>query len=208
MQVSEIVKHIKYGDLSNLGVSKNLDSTDPAKVAKAEEQIISYINLGLIELYKRFNISIQAEIVQTDPLVSTYTLRNKNIAKILNVYDASGYELKFQELAYQENYDIKEIGYLTYLFKNPKEEEVAFVYKGMPETVTSVTEDTQLPKVMLEALVNYIGQRAYASVGGTKQEDQTLYFNKFNESCKVLENHGYFKGDDLLAKSILDKGFV
>ena len=85
MQVSEIVKHIKYGDLSNLGVSKNLDSTDPAKVAKAEEQIISYINLGLIELYKRFNISIQAEIVQTDPLVSTYTLRNKNIAKILIV---------------------------------------------------------------------------------------------------------------------------
>lgn len=208
MLVSEIINHVKYGDLSNLGVTKNLVSTDTAKAQEAENQLISYINLGLIELYKKFNISTKAEIVVTNSMVSTYQLRNNNIAKILNVYDSSGYELKFQEMVYEDDYDIKEVGYLTYLLKNPKDEELAFVYKAMPETVYNPSDEVVLPKVMLEAMVNYIGQRAYAAIGGNRQQDQQLYFNKFTESCKILENEGFFKGNDLLSKNVLSKGFV
>lgn len=208
MQVSKIINHIKHGDLSNLGVVKNLNGTNTTEVAKAEEQILSYINLGILELNKRFNISVEAEIVKTNPIVNVYSLRNDNIAKIINVYDPSGYELRFPSVVNVDDYDIKEIGYLTFMMKEPRDEELAFVYNAVPDEAVSVDDEVKLPSVMLEALLNYVGQRAYSSVGGNRQQDHTLYVNKFEQSCKVLEDHGYFKGNDLMSKNVLEKGFV
>lgn len=208
MIVEDIFTYVKYGDLANIGLTDRLKSTDPNVKATAEEQLISYINLGLIELYKRFLISVEAEVIKTHPLVKVYTLRNNKIARILDVYDSEGKSLKFPHVVNVESCDIRELGNRVYMLTNPKDEEIVFTYQGLHPTIKNKNNNLDIPEVALEALLNYIGNKAYATIGGSKQQDQLMYLNKYEESCKVLEQEGYFKGNDLLSKNVIEKGFV
>jgi len=74
MRLQEIFDHLNYGELSQLSIGGNdqgvLDASNQAAV-------INHINLGLIELYKRFDIRIKEVTVQTLSYLNEYRLDSR-----------------------------------------------------------------------------------------------------------------------------------
>lgn len=208
MIVEDLFNYVKYGDLANIGITDRLQSADSNIKSAAENQLISYINLGLLELYKRFLIEVKAEVIKTHPLIKVYTLREPKMARVLDVYNSLGERLKFPTTVNIEVCDIKELGYQVYMLTNPQDEELVFTYQSLHPTITNKSDLVTLPEVFLEALLNYVGSKAYASVGNAKQQDQVVYINKFEASCESLKLDGFFKGADILSKSTQERGFV
>lgn len=196
MLVSDIINIAKYGELQQLAVKTNT------------EALLSYINMGVLELYKRFKLGIKVEIVRISPLVSVYTLVNSDIMKVETVYDADGRELKFPSLIGSEDYDIKAIGHTTFMVKNPKEEDIAFVYTSAPTLLTSESDDIPLPGSMIEALLHYIGYRGHGSLDGMINSENNTHYMRFDKSCKMLLEEGYGDVVDLSKVDVASKGFA
>ena len=196
MLVSDIINIAKYGELQQLAVKD--DNT----------AIITYINMGVLELYKRFNIGTKVEIVRTNPLISVYNLVNADIMKVINVYDADGKELVQPSVVDIEDYDLKQIGQSTYLFKEPKNEDIAFVYTSAPEWLTSTTDNVEIPMSMLEALLHYIGYRGHGSIDGLINTENNTHYMRFDKSCRQLTDTGYGEVIDMSKSNTQSKGFV
>ena len=196
MLVSDIINIAKYGELQQLAVKD--DNT----------AIITYINMGVLELYKRFNIGTKVEIVRTNPLISVYNLVNADIMKVINVYDADGKELVQPSVVDIEDYDLKQIGQSTYLFKEPKNEDIAFVYTSAPEWLTSTTDNVEIPMSMLEALLHYIGYRGHGSLDGLINTENNTHYMRFDKSCRQLTDTGYGEVTDMSKSTTQSKGFV
>lgn len=72
MFLSEIFEQLNYGELSQVslgGDELGIQECDYAKV-------IPHVNLGLLELYKRFPIKISSSIITVDSSITEYTLHS------------------------------------------------------------------------------------------------------------------------------------
>lgn len=196
MLVSDIISIARYGELQQLALKDDSDA------------ILSYINMGVLELYKRFKVATKVEIVRTNPLVSVYTLNNSDIIKVIDVYDADGKNLTERTTIGDDDYNVKQIGQTTFMFGNPKDEDVAFVYTSSPELLTSTTDEVPLPGSMIEALLHYIGYRAHGSVDGNVDAENNTHYMRFDKSCRTLAEDGYGEVVDLSKVDTAAKGFV
>lgn len=198
MDVSFIIEQARSGELAALSPNN-----------KTDEIVIRYLNLGLIELYKRFNVDVKAEVIKTSTVTPFYTLRNKDINLILGCLTSDGLELKKQQFIGDMDYDIKMVTTTSFLCTAPTDTELLFIYRASPELVTASTVDINLPYVMLEALLHYIGYRAHGSLDGSIQAESNTHYIRFEKSCTLLRNEGYDSiGVELLSRPVVFKGFV
>lgn len=196
MTVQEVVNMAVAGELKNLAVKNNT------------EAIISFINLGVIELYKRCNISTKVEVVRTSPVASVYTLRNKDVNQILSVYDTNNKELRSRLVLDDNEYDIAIVNYRTFILTKPLEEELLVVYSAAPPIITSLEDEIDIPYAMLEALLHYVGYRAHGSVDGSINAENTTHYTRFEKSCAMLVDYGYVTPPLTVSYSVEQKGFV
>lgn len=198
MLVSDIIVDARAGELSQISVS--------------DEEILSYINLANIELHKRFNLRILVEALTIRESVNVYTLRSKNINKILSVYNKDGKEVRLRNVdsPFTDScYDIEQISYNTFLVPNPPKEDIfTFMYRAAPEKVKSVEDEVDIPYAMLEAMLNYIGYRAHTSINGDIRAENNTHYMRFEKSCKQLEDMGYGFNIVPYATNVAEKGFV
>jgi len=206
MTVQEVIEYARDSELRQLIFGELSDDSDVQE--SRDKAIISYINLGLIELYKRFALSVKAEIVRTNPEVNMYYLRNLDILKVIHIYDASGTTLVEQRSVDDEEYDIKQLTPITYLFRNPIDEDIAFVYTSSPARVGKLTDEVVILDVMLEALLHYIGYRANMTLDGAINAENNTHYMRFEKSCTELKNMGFGEVVHMPFKSIGSKGFV
>lgn len=196
MLVSDIISIAKYGELQQLSVKEK------------DEAIISYINMGVLELYKRFKVATKVEIINTLPIVAVYSLMNSDVMRVEEVYDADGKQLLFPSTIGDEEYDIKALGLTTFLLKKPKEESLAFVYTSSPTTLTATTDEVFLPDSMVEALLHYVGYRGHGSIDGNINGENNTHYMRFEKSCKELSLQGYGEVTDIAKRNVAAKGFV
>ena len=221
MKVSDVIATARSCELSNLSTSSFTDS-----------RIIQFINLGIIELSKRFVISTKAEKIKTSVYTSMYTLRSPDVIGILDIYDKTGRALVSQVLSDDEDYDYKLINNTTFLYKhktdykateevNPitgieilqyaqePDNELMVIYSAVADLVLNTTDELTIPLVFIDPLVAYIGYKASHSItqaqsgGGENMTSLT----KFEASCRLLENSVYVGQTNLMSKSIQSKGF-
>ena len=221
MKVSDVIATARSCELSNLSTSSFTDS-----------RIIQFINLGIIELSKRFIISTKAENIKTSVYTSMYTLRSADVIGILEIYDKTGRALVSQVLSDDEDYDYKLINNTTFLYKhktdykateevNPitgieilqyaqePDNELMVIYSAVADLVLNTTDELTIPLVFIDPLVAYIGYKASHSItqaqsgGGENMTSLT----KFEASCRLLENSVYVGQTNLMSKSIQSKGF-
>lgn len=198
MELSFILEQARSGELASLSATNKSDPT-----------VITYLNLGLIELYKRFNVDVKAEIVKTSTVTPFYTLRNKDINLVLACVAKDGTELTKQQGIGDTEYDIKMVTNTSFILTNPTATELMFIYRASPEIVTASTTEVNLPYVMLEALLNYIGYRAHGSVNGNIQAESNTHYMRFEKSCNVLQSEGYDTvGTSLVSQPVEFKGFA
>ena len=221
MKVSEVIATARSCELSNLSTSSFTDS-----------RIIQFINLGIIELSKRFVISTKAEKIKTSMYTSMYTLRSPDVIGILDIYDKTGRALVSQVLSDDENYDYKLINNTTFLYKhksdyktteevNPitgietlqytqePDNELMVIYSAVADLVLNTTDDLTIPLVFMDPLVAYIGYKASHSITQAQSGggENMVSLTKFEASCRLLENSVYVGQTNLMSKSIQSKGF-
>lgn len=221
MKVSEVIATARSCELSNLSTSSFTDS-----------RIIQFINLGIIELSKRFIISTKAEKIKTSMYTSMYTLRSSDVIGILDIYDKTGRALVSQVLSDDENYDYKLINNTTFLYKhkidykateevNPitgievlqytqePDNELMVIYSAVADLVLNTTDDLTIPLVFMDPLMAYIGYKASHSITQPQSGggENVASLTKFEASCRLLENSVYVGQTNLMSKSIQSKGF-
>lgn len=223
--LSDLLKDLTYGELKQLSVGNFLpDELDSNPDPKSWELLLSYINLGLKEIYKRFCLSAKEIYIEQDISIETYLLSStyaqSNTASLIPLVDrfiADSVSNPFQDdiLKIEQCYD--EAGNLLFL-NDPTEDLSIFTpsYRSIqipypnefdtlavqyrashPKVVYSSGMDPllielELPESLHEALLYYIGNRAFASLNTDQGVEGNDYWQKFNDSCDRVNLLGLY----------------
>jgi len=194
MTIQEVIKDVAAGELKQLAVKD--DST----------AVISYINLGLIELYKRFDLKTDEVII---PLVASQTIYEMptNFQSIIEVFDEKG-----DWYSINDEHDVLSI--LTPTFNaiqvpNPEDgAAISVIYRALPDRVTDVNDTLPLPLSLLDALYNYIGYRGHGAVNGDLKTENNSHYMRFEANCKKAKDLGVLTSEDIINTKLVDRGFV
>lgn len=205
MLTSEVIALAKASELKQLAVGKD------------ETAIISFINLGMLQLYKRFSLKEEEAIV---------TLRNGKTKYILDGTDVDVdmqsdndflivtecYDMEGETVTVNDESDI--LGVMTPSY-NVLEvpniidgERLSLIYRVAPKFVVLPTEKLQLPMQLLEALLNYIGYKGHATITPDVKTENNSHYMRFEKSCQDVEDQGLILVDDLLSYKFESRGFV
>lgn len=213
MTVADVIEYAKYGELAQLSVGEQLLDDNPAKVVEAEKKVLSYINLGLIELYKRFSLRTEETTVTMTADNTLYTINEPSLNSIYSIFDEAG-----KQQVLNDELDANSImtpSYNTIQIQNPAPGGVLYiVYNASPTAIAwadnLTTIPVPIPPAMLEALLHYIGYRAHSAMHGEINSENNTHYMRFDKSCKDLKELGVVPTEDGMpsAAKLEDKGFV
>jgi len=206
MTVAQVIAQARSGELNGLSA----ESYDDAK-------LLNYINLGVLELYKRFALKVsEALITMPDDVTTIFTLS----ALDPNVHLGDG-DLMYVIAAYDEKGDWININapddplsiltptFNTVQVPNPVAHAViSIIYAPEPPMIQSTSDDLPLPATLLEALLHYIGYRAHGALNGNLQAENNSHYQRFELSCAKAKNLGVVTADNMMTRPVEAKGFI
>lgn len=204
MTVGELVNLAAKGELKNVAVRDDV------------ETVLGYINLGLIEMYKRFPLKVEEYVIELIEGQTIYEMPS-NFMWIVSAYQ----EVPEDEMVdYVANIPINKEDDVTSLntigwnqVQVPLVSNGAYIsviYIAAPDILTSEDLDVQLPipPQMIDTMLLYIAYKGHASVNPGDQEKIALY-QEFEASCDRLIAKGMINQDDLYTDDkIKARGFV
>lgn len=204
MLVSDVIADAKYGELQQLGIKDDVDA------------ILSYINMGMLELYKRFSLRTEEAIVYLDAHTTTYKLEPSSqvdmptdcdLIFIQGVYEEDGNRCGMND---EEDPDsILTPLYDTIQVPNPSDYTyLSVMYVATPTRLTSTTEQVKIPPSLYEALLHYIGYRGHGSVDGSINTENNTHYMRFEKSCLMAREYGLTTADEIPYRKVNVKGFV
>lgn len=222
MKVSQFLSFVRDSELSNLSSNSFTD-----------DRLISFMNLGIIELSKRFRLATKVETIQTSMYTHIYTLRHSDVINILDIIDSTGKSLIPQRTSDSESYDYKLMSNNSFLLKRKFDyvesithtpvkggeledlQEVqapdlslVVVYSAIADLVTDKEDALPIPELFIEALMSYVGYKSYRTLGANGQNDSSEKWKVFEYCCSLVTNSSYAGDDTILGNSVQSKGFV
>lgn len=200
--VDEVIENVRLAELKPL-----------SQVDKVDSVLLNYLNLGMYSLYRKFNLSTKAEVVRLTKATTFYRLQNKDILKVLDLFDSEGNTLVERSILGDKSFRYTSLGGLSYLINNPKEdEEIIFTYQASPDRIVELDEELDLPDCFLEALQSFIAYKAFGSVGtvstnGASTESK-FYLDRYNELCAEMVLTGYGSESSIISPDVVMKGYV
>ena len=222
MKVSQFLSFVRDSELSNLSSNSFTD-----------DRLISFMNLGIIELSKRFRLATKVETIQTSMYTHIYTLRHSDVINILDIIDSTGKSLIPQRTSDGESYDYKLMSNNSFLLKRKFDyvesithtpvkggelediQEVqapdlslVVVYSAIADLITDKEDDLPIPELFIEALMSYVGYKSYRTLGVNGQNDSSEKWKVFEYCCSLVTNSSFAGNDAILGNSVQSKGFV
>ena len=222
MKVSQFLSFVRDSELSNLSSNSFTD-----------DRLISFMNLGIIELSKRFRLATKVETIQTSMYTHIYTLRHSDVINILDIIDSKGKSLIPQRTSDSENYDYKLMSNNSFLLKRKFDyvesithtkvkggeledlQEVqapdlslVVVYSAIADLITDKEDDLPIPELFIETLMSYVGYKSYRTLGVNGQNDSSEKWKVFEYCCSLVTNSSFAGNDAILGNSVQSKGFV
>jgi len=188
-------------------------------VGEDEQAVITYMNLALIEIYGKFNILQEEQIITVVPGQTRYRLQD-NSQRVLQVYmrNLNKYPLlgedNFIEVPINDiNCDYSVFTPQPYVLHVPNPEE-GVVYSVMqtvtPPYITKQNMDTVdfiVPPQLLEAILNYAAYRAYKSMNGDEQTELGSHYRAYTTSCNEILKKGLYNHSIMTNLKATDSGF-
>ena len=225
MYLSELFDQLSYGELAQTHIG---GGSEQGVGQQHYSNIITHVNLGLIEIYKRFAIKQGTVVIQQIPAFTTYKL-DARYAKS-NPYNTDDYlypkyiidtehhpflddvlviEAVSDELGRWYSLNDEScpdtaitVGGNIIQLPFPSVEAAMFIhYRAKPEKVELVEgEDprdvyVELPPQFNEALLAYVAHRIF--MGQSSSPEAQMYYQKFLQSCDLIERYGIFNQDEL-----------
>ncbi len=207
MRISEIITILKSTELKQIIVGED------------DDQILSLLNLALIDVYSKFNILQEEQTIEVEAGRTRYTLQ-ENSQKVLQVYfrntstDTLNGVDDFEEVPLNDiNCDNSVFTPQPYLLHipNPDEGAVYLVVQAVtPPFVTKENVNTInfiVPPQLLEPISNYVGYRAYKSMNGDQQTEISSLYATYLRSVNDVYNRGLMQQSILTNRKTHERGF-
>ena len=204
MTVKQVINLAKASELTGL----------PA--ASKDETVLGFINLGVLELYKRFTLSVEEWIIALEDGQSYYTAP-EDFMWIIAAYGEVGMdsvqEVNVLPVNEEDNpLSINTVGWnKVQVPLSVTGAYVSIIYAATPEVygITDMDKTVNIPPQMVEALLAYIGWRANSTIDTGIQTEDTVWYNRFESSCSRLEVKGFINANDVVMTNRLNiRGFV
>ena len=210
MTAQQVIDLAKAGELKTLAIKDNVTA------------VVGFINLGLIELYKRFPIETKEYIIEAIANEDKYVMPSDYMwlyaaykYKITQTdpLKASALDIEYLPINCSDcEQSVNTIGYNKVQIGNIEVGSIySLEYVASPTLVTENTlnEDLPLPDQMIEALLNYIGYRGHGSVDGKINSESNTHYQRFELSVNRIKKEGMFSAESVdMPTRISDKGFV
>lgn len=231
MLLQTVIDHLKTGELSltNLGGNDEEGITSNNITA-----IINHINLALIDIYKRFNLSLKEVYIDQYAHIQKYTLHSKNaysnesstsakyisdttdepftndILQIISVYNEVGCELPLNdstncESLFTPKYNVIQV-------PCPVDGNTMVVlYRAAPELLDNTcdfNQEVELPLTFLDALLYYIAYRVKAARPDQESIiESNNYFAKYNNALDLIKMEGLYNSSNNTNMKLCMRGF-
>ena len=204
MTVKQVIDLAKASELTGL------------PVASKDETVLGFINLGVLELYKRFTLSVEEWIIALEDGQSYYTAP-EDFMWIIAAYGEVGMdsvqEVNVLPVNEEDNpLSINTVGWnKVQVPLSVTGAYVSIIYAATPEvySITDMDKTVNIPPQMIEALLAYIGWRANSTIDTGIQTEDTVWYNRFESSCSRLEVKGFINANDMVMTNRLNmRGFV
>ena len=159
MIVGQVIDMAKVSELNGLGIANN------------DAAIIGFLNLGMLELYKRFTLKYEEYIITLDENVSIYTMPADYMWIIAAYGDLDARSGDFVNLIpVNEEDNPASINTSSWnkiqIPVNTQGSHISIIYVAKPTvyTVSDMDVELDLPPQMIEALLAYIGYRGNSTI--------------------------------------------
>ncbi len=187
------------------------------QLAKKDDDatILGYLNLGLIELYKRFPLKVEEYLIELVDGQTIYTLP----AGCMYLTAAYGEVEENSErfvatLPINEEDDPLSINTISWnkvqIPVSVSGAYISLIYVANPTWIdlADIGEEVELPLQLVEAMLCYIGYMATAALGAEEPENN-IHYQRFEASCKRAETLGITTRNDVaMTERINMRGFV
>lgn len=211
---------MKIGDAISMAQSAELKST--LSVKKDSRDILEFVNLGLIELHKRFPLKTGEWLIELQDNIIDYTVpADKNFMYISAAYQ----ELKESDngidnrIGINDDDDPMAVNMVAWnVIQIPVTitgAYISIIYVQAPDYIewmpdgSHLEKELELPPQLLEALLHYVGYRAHASVTAEIKTENNTWYQRFEASCNKARQLGLITRESLKSHhKFNDRGFV
>jgi len=197
MRLRSVLDIIKSTELKQLSIGEDDDA------------IISLLNLALIDVYSQFNILTEEQTITMEENKTRYPL-NENSFSITTVYNEEGERLPLNDI----NNDLSVFTPTPYTLHVPvpvKGKRLSVMLTVAPPFVTASNIDTLdfiVPPQLLEPLTTYVGYRAYISMNGDQNTENSSHYNRYLRSCNDVRKRGLLHYSIMTNTKGTERGFV
>lgn len=218
MQVSEATQILQNSALKQLAVKDD------------QVAVMGFINMAILEIYKRFPlweadaVITQADgvsiynLTEADPNVSI-DLSDNQLMVIQSVYDEDG-------IPYVINNNKDPVKHIKETSENPRSilqtpkynqikvknivpgYQMDVVYRAAPLFLTEQEDEIPLPPQFNEALFLYVSYKAHLGVKAGIKDENNTHFIRFEASCNNVDTEGLFPQQGLESNKFEQRGFV
>ena len=178
MTVGEILNLITTR-LGNVSISNN------------RSVLLSYLNMGISELYRRFGLSVREEVVETCFGKRLYELHSDDVLMLHAVYDSHGREIPQMDTLDDKGLFVKRVNYRSFIISEPIDSHVFCIYKAAPFPLKDDEDELDIPDPMIDVLENYVAYKVFSLVNQDNSAETSLYRKITEQLLMDLENQGY-----------------
>ena len=210
MLVSDFISLVKEGSLNQTTVT--------------EASIIKFINIGLIEIYSKFNLSNKEVDITLTEGTDKYLLPSD----FVNIYSITTDGLYFRDYlgvitpitdnTFEVPVNIKG-DFNSVFFNTPgvitvplqiTGQVLTITYKASPVVITSqsLEEELDVASQFLEPLMLYVTYLGFMQNGGGTPTDTNLYLSRYNTAILELISTGDYLNQYVIDNKFYNRGFV
>lgn len=195
MLVSEAITILQNSELKQLAIKSD------------ESAVMQFINLAILEIYKRFNLWEDEAVITmaTDTLLYKLDGIDPNVS-----IDLSDKQLLMIEGAFEET----GVPYVLndeldpYAISTPQYHQIEIVetvpgqligviFRCAPIFLTLTTQVLPIPPQFFEALFCYCGYKGHGSIKSELKGENNTHYLRFEAACDLVNSEGLFAQDDL-----------
>lgn len=185
-------------------------------IASKDEVVLGFINLGVLELYKRFALRNEEYIIELVDGVDIYTMP-ANYMWAIAAYgevDIRSTETVNQLPINEEDnpLSVNSVGWNKLQVPvSVNGAYISIIYVAGPDTYVMEHLDAEidLPPQMMEALLAYVGYKGNSTIDSGVQTEDNAWYIRFENSCNKVREYAMITSDDMyMSKRLSTRGFV
>lgn len=202
MRLQEIITILKDTELKQIIVGED------------DDQVYSLLNLALIDVYGKFDILTEEQLITMSSTKTRYSLIEKS-QKVKTVYSKTTINPDyFREIPLNDINSIESVftpePFILFVPNPVDGKQLSVLHVVTPPYITKQninTIDFKVPPQLLEPLVNYIGYRAYISMNGDDQTESSSHYRRYIRSCNDVLRRGLNNYSIITNTKQYDRGF-